>query len=718
MKLKISLDPNTIKQFCLDHVEKVLFGMVVILFSLFVYKAVARPVLDWQPEDLVQDAAKADKNIESTQPSPIAIKSYTAEADRIRKPISEADYTFKAAWDPPRLPENRRRGVPDLFAVKDLRASGGNGQFAMAAPEEIEDEAEGPMSTLRGQRWVVLTGLIQHLKQKQAYDSTYRGAVNWDYQRDYPDYIFYRVERAEVDPRIETAELQWRPLHVMNMLSLQDLWLQPGTDLVDPVYLPPVRGSVSLAYPLGPLQGRTWGPEVAHAKEIPILEPGALAMAGMGMPGMPGSYPGATGKRSKSSAGGKDEPESEEEIAKAAAAAKKAAAERRKKARERLARQPDEPDVFATAGGPGAMGPGSMSPESGMPYSGVRRPMRPSRMSSMPGSMPGEVVSGSGSMMPGMSPRRRLAAEDEEEEVVEEQEVEYLLFRFFDFSVKPGKYYRYRVKLVLANPNFGMPPQFLEQDAMSKIRTLETEWSDVSPAAPVPSDSQVLAVSGRGGTGEAGLMLVRFLESDGTMATEELTVSRGQWLDYRNRTFKPPAQAGPGMGMPMGGSMDPMGSMSSMPGMGPMPGMGMAAAPARELRVDYLTDSLLLDVNGGGRLPGKDRSLTEPGNILLLNREGKLVVRNELDDLADYEFYKPPEVKQPVMTGYPGYPGGSPDMPYGMPGEVPAKGKGRAKAKGSMSSMPPGMMPGSPSMPPAGSPGSNYLDDRSKKKKR
>jgi len=701
MKLKISLDPNTIKQFCIDHVEKILFGMVVILFLLFVYKAVARPTLDWRPEDLVQDADRADKTIESTEPTAPPIKSYTAEADRIRKPISEADYTFKAAWDPPRFAENRRRGVPDLFPVKDLRASAGNGQFAMAPAEEEEDETEGPTSTLRGQRWVVLAGLIQHLKQKQAYDTTYQDAVQWDYQRDYPDYIFYRVERAEVDPRIETAELKWTPVHVMNMLALQDLWLQPGGELVDPTYLPPVRGSVSLAYPLGPLQGRTWGSEVAHPKEIPILDTMMGGMAGgMGMPGMYPGMPGMAGKKAKSAKG--EEPESEEELAKAAEAAKKLAAERRKRARERLAKQPDEPDVFLTAGGAGSMGPGGAAPgmDTMYPGMGMARPVRPRRASSVYGStMPGGEMM-YGSTMPGMQPRRRLARGEEEEEA-EPQEVEFLLFRFFDFSVKPGTYYRYRVKLVLANPNFGMPSQFVEQEGMEKARTLETEWSEISPAAGVPVDSQVLAVSAKSSSGEAGLMLLRFNEEDGATAAEEFTVQRGQLLDYRGRTFTPPAQ--PGMMGTMGG------------GMGPMPGMPMSPVGApRERKVDYLTDSLLLDVAGGGRLPGKDRSLTEPGSILLLDREGKLVVRNELDDVADYNFYKPPEVKEASVAGPDMmYPGGYPEAMYGEP---PRKGRGKVPAKGSPA-LPPGMMGSMPgSMPGGPGPGMQYLDDGGKRK--
>ncbi len=34
--------------------------------------------------------------------------------------------------------------------------------------------------------------------------------------------------------------------------------------------------------------------------------------------------------------------------------------------------------------------------------------------------------------------------------------VEHLLFRCFDFTVTPGKTYRYRVRLVLSNPNYGL----------------------------------------------------------------------------------------------------------------------------------------------------------------------------------------------------------------------------------------------------------------------
>ena len=37
----------------------------------------------------------------------------------------------------------------------------------------------------------------------------------------------------------------------------------------------------------------------------------------------------------------------------------------------------------------------------------------------------------------------------------------YLLFRYFDFTVTPGNSYRYRVRLVLRNPNYKRPVEEL-----------------------------------------------------------------------------------------------------------------------------------------------------------------------------------------------------------------------------------------------------------------
>jgi hypothetical protein len=741
MKLKISLDPNTIKTFFIDHVEKILFGVVVVFFLLFVYSAVARGKLDWQPQDLVQDAEQAKKRVQETKPNPPPIREFTKEAEGMQKPIVADNYKFTADWDPLVFAENIPRGLPTLFPIKDLRASAGNGAFAMA-PEDEEEESEESMSNTRGQRWVVLTGLIEHRKQKDAYDTAYQEAAQWDPQRDYPDYAFYRVERAEVDPRVETAQLKWTTIHVMNMLAKQDFWTQSGSELVDPTYLPPPRGNVSLAYPLGPLQNRTWGSEVAHPPEIKIADASLLASSG-GMGGMSGMYGDAGGKKAAAKGGKADAEESEEDAAKRIEEEKKKLAERRKKARERLARQPDEPGALDTAssgaGAAGSMGPGGMGATPGVGRGAAgRRGMAggmPGAMAggmSMPGSMPGAASEGMGSMMSGARGAiRRRGAPGEEEQPAEEQEVEYLLFRFFDFSVQPGRHYQYRVKLVLANPNFGMLPHFLEREGMEKVKVLETEWSAPSPSVSVPVDSQVLLASAKASDGTASVMMVRFEEKDGVAASEEFTtVQRGQFLNYLGRPYAEAESTGAGMM-----SMGPGGMGSSSAGGSP----ARKDEDAPERKVDYVTNAILLDVLGGGRLPGKDRTIAEPASILLLDGEGKLVVRSELDDLAEYRFHKPPEEREVAGTsgatstkpkrGGRGGPGSgsaasmsdyAEKMGAGMGSGMPGTSKKSAKRGGTASGLLPGMTQGmmSGSMPGGPGMGMGDLDDKPGKKKK
>jgi len=69
-------------------------------------------------------------------------------------------------------------------------------------------------------------------------------------------------------------------------------------------------------------------------------------------------------------------------------------------------------------------------------------------------------------------------------------EGELLLFRYLDFDVDPGQTYRYRVKFVLANPNYGK--HLAEAGGLSDVvegETRETPWSNAT--APVTVDRDV-----------------------------------------------------------------------------------------------------------------------------------------------------------------------------------------------------------------------------------
>ena len=67
--------------------------------------------------------------------------------------------------------------------------------------------------------------------------------------------------------------------------------------------------------------------------------------------------------------------------------------------------------------------------------------------------------------------------------------VDYKLFRFVDFTVQPGKRYKYRVKLVLQDPNFNVDKSFLSPEVLDrnpKVSRVVEAWSEPSPTVGIP----------------------------------------------------------------------------------------------------------------------------------------------------------------------------------------------------------------------------------------
>lgn len=61
-----------------------------------------------------------------------------------------------------------------------------------------------------------------------------------------------------------------------------------------------------------------------------------------------------------------------------------------------------------------------------------------------------------------------------------------LLFRYMDFDVRPGYAYRYRVKLMLNNPNHNRPVDQVLEPSVAEGQYRETPWSNASNPAVVP----------------------------------------------------------------------------------------------------------------------------------------------------------------------------------------------------------------------------------------
>ena len=267
----------------------------------------------------------------------------------------------------------------------------------------------------------------------------------------------------------------------------------------------------------------------------------------------------------------------------------------------------------------------------------------------------------------------------------------YLLFRFFDFDVQPGKQYVYRVRLVLRNPNYkksGVKPAWLKDVKLAEDQYLKTKWSDGSDPAPmisVPGGTSILAVSvtNKATREHLGRILVtKWSKKHGIEAFDKLdNVQHGTVVDF-SKAFKPSdqANAGPGGGMmgpggmmppggimpggggmmrpggggmmpagggmmrPGGGGMMPAGGGRMMPGgqgmmppggfgpMGPMRPGGFGPNGPNfngSFMVNYFTRAIIIDLRGGETLRGRRR-----GNSLHLSAPGAILFQDSDGNLV------------------------------------------------------------------------------------
>jgi hypothetical protein len=209
-----------------------------------------------------------------------------------------------------------------------------------------------------------------------------------------------------------------------------------------------------------------------------------------------------------------------------------------------------------------------------------------------------------------------------------EKVIEYYLLRAFDYSVEPGKKYRYRVMIGIKNPNFGKSPQYLKKPESAGIENLSSAHSEATSVVTIPDGHRVLAgavESGTRFTEPSARMLVTAIDrKEGLEAATELTkVHRGTVAntEVRDVQVKNPRDSQP-----------------------------------KKMKLGFQSNILVLDIYGGRDLPARRKvpAVAGPGEILLLDANGNMMVRSELDDQAQYESSfvrdEPPPAKKPETT--------------------------------------------------------------------
>jgi hypothetical protein len=116
-----------------------------------------------------------------------------------------------------------------------------------------------------------------------------------------------------------------------------------------------------------------------------------------------------------------------------------------------------------------------------------------------------------------------------------------LLFRYFDFDVGPGATYRYRVRLVLRNPNYGRSLAAAGgQPEVVRTETLLTPWSATTPPVRVVDNVRYFLAGLQSGparrTPLARLSVFQYDLDLGTTVQREIDVPVGQQIAGRART--------------------------------------------------------------------------------------------------------------------------------------------------------------------------------------
>jgi hypothetical protein len=199
---------------------------------------------------------------------------------------------------------------------------------------------------------------------------------------------------------------------------------------------------------------------------------------------------------------------------------------------------------------------------------------------------------------------------------------EFYLVRFFDFTVEEGKRYRYRIQLAFKNPNFGVSPQHLKDPTLGDKSFNLGPWSEPSPVVAISNFNSLLVGPAKPASSiddvHANMILVQYDREKGVKALYECRKK----LSPKDEHVDDPVVRGRTLQFTRNVDViDPL-----------------TLQPTTE-QVEFLAKALVVDVKGGEPLaPANSRDRDrEPGEIVLFDANGWLVIRSELDDASEYK---------------------------------------------------------------------------------
>ncbi len=585
MKVKVKFDKKTVQEFLLQNVEKIVLGIIVLGVLFMLYSAfTGAKSYQRTPEELQEQVRRSQQELDSTPPeSGLTVTEYSRQTKRSRLHAEEKPYLHMTLWDAPLFPKRPLRAEPPLFAVQKLRGAAGVGAFRSvpvnAEPNEKAKADKKAKATEKKAREPIMPVARsvggEVTGQRWIVITALVPAEKQEkaFEETFKPSVYY-------DPTHDIPEYLGYWVERVEITSTDDAanpdWEKKSVKFVSKQEMDKAEerfGAASSAEVVDP----------DYIEESLTFPLGPLANRHWGV---------------------------------------------------EVAHEPDIP-ILEKGDFRGAnIGPGVRMGPMGEPGRGRAAPrVRNNRAVRGPMLEGGRTRESAADDTPfGDKPEEADANANAgaEAAAMDEKGIpSYRLFRFFDYNVEPGKQYVYRVCLALANPNKNLKENYLAKAEYAKQKFLKTKWSDPTSPIAVPRDTRILASSvkpGRASAEPSGQILVaKWLKSKGIEVCKDFTVVRGQQADFSEVEVKPTKKAA----APARRGGDMMGLGGGRPAM---------TQTGPSITVNFITGATAIDFRGGEKLAGpRGTTLTSAGEILLLDNDGKLIVRNELDDRAEYD---------------------------------------------------------------------------------
>ncbi|MBQ5790638.1 MAG: hypothetical protein IIW01_10140 [Thermoguttaceae bacterium] len=592
------------------HGEKIGIAAAVGIFGMMLAGGAGLEKFTLTPEQINDAAKKAEKHIDESKVTPqeydeaLVNYDYGEYAKLIKSAVTVNAYETPNRWEQSLFPDKNKRPSVKPLPVENLRAvacvgaimykeltannaanamggAAGMGGAMAGGPGGAMGGAGGTMGgtggETKGRQWIAVTGSIPIRKQQAAYGDLFGNAQYLDDARDQPRYLYYELERGEVAPNGEVA---WTKVDVLRAIKKENnQWNGVGSEQVGFSYHAPTFSSYPpMAMSCPPMANKPFGEEVANLPNIPL--------------------------------------NSSEQIE-----VQSAELERWNKLQDAM-NQIDEStlldrDPFEGAGG-SAMGGGMDAGMGGMASSG-------------PGASGGMGANGMGAGNDWLVNREAVAKQMLNAQTV--ASVDYYLFRYFDFEVEKGKTYQYRVKLLLANPNYGVEERFVEDPTATEQKIVASEFSEPSNPASLGRSARVFAQNveapSRPGLEPRVRMASIYFDQDSATESlaQDLTMKLGQVANFKGKPHEPVNVAG---ALTMGG-------MNGMGGGAAAQQSGRGGRNSKAGTVDHVSDACLVDAIGGAKISGAE--LRSPGKVMILEPNGYLQIREVKEDARELGRY-------------------------------------------------------------------------------